>query len=46
MATWHELIFPYAASNDTELTIEDNRAEVILDPLRRRISTSWEAEKS
>ena len=37
MATWYELVFPSATSNDTELVIEDDRADVVNDPLRWRI---------
>ena len=37
MVTWYELIFPSATSNDTELVIEDDRADVVNDPLRWRI---------
>ena len=37
MSTWRELTFPAAALKDTVLVIEDDRANILADPLRWRI---------
>ena len=37
MSTWRELTFPNNSSKDAVLVIEDERAEVLADPLRWRI---------
>lgn len=37
MITWRELSFPSGLSKDAALVIEDDRADIILDPLRWRM---------
>lgn len=37
MSTWRELTFPTNSSKDAVLVIEDDRANVLVDPLRWRI---------
>ena len=37
MTAWRELNFPFGLSKDAALVIEDDRANVILDPLRWRM---------
>ncbi|MXY49665.1 MAG: winged helix-turn-helix transcriptional regulator [Gemmatimonadetes bacterium] len=46
MTTWHEVTFAIESQGAKELIIEDNRAYVILDPLRWRILEILEAGKS
>lgn len=46
MATWRELIFPIESHGAAELVIEDDRADVVLDPLRWRILEILETGKS
>ena len=46
MTAWHELTFPIASQGAAELVIDDDRAEVILDPLRWRTLEILEAGKS
>ncbi|MDE2847520.1 MAG: winged helix-turn-helix domain-containing protein [Gemmatimonadota bacterium] len=46
MAAWRELTFPIESQGTKELVIEDNRADVILDPLRWQILEILEAGKS
>ncbi|MCY3774134.1 MAG: helix-turn-helix domain-containing protein [Gemmatimonadetes bacterium] len=46
MTAWRELNFPSGLSEDTALVIEDDRADVILDPLRWRILEILGAGKS
>ena len=46
MAIWREVTFAIEAQRAKELVIEDNRACVILDPLRWRILEILEAGKS
>ena len=46
MTTWREVTFAIESQGATELVIEDERADVILDPLRWRILEILEAGKS
>ena len=46
MSTWRELTFPTNFSKDAELVIEDERANVLADPLRWRILEILGAGKS
>ena len=46
MATWRELTFPVEFPGVGELTIDDDRVKVILDPLRWRILEILETGKS
>lgn len=46
MATWREVAFRVESQDATELVIDDERADVILDPLRWRILETLEAGKS
>ena len=46
MSTWRELTFPTDSSKDAVLVIEDNRANVLADPLRWRILEILGAGKS
>ena len=46
MATWREVIFRVESQEAAELVVEDDRADVILDPLRWRILEILEAGKS
>lgn len=46
MTAWRELRFPVGLSKDAALVIEDDRADVILDPLRWRILEILGAGKS
>ena len=46
MSTWRELTFPNNSSKDAVLVIEDERANVLADPLRWRILEILEAGKS
>ena len=46
MSTWRELTFPTNASKDAVLVIEDDRANVLADPLRWRILEILGAGKS
>jgi len=46
MTTWREVTFPIDSQEAAELVIDDERADVILDPLRWRILENLEAGKS
>ncbi len=46
MSTWRELTFPINSLKDAVLVIEDNRANVLADPLRWRILEILGAGKS
>ena len=46
MTTWRELSFPVESQKAAELAIEDDRAKVVLDPLRWRILEILETGKS
>ncbi len=46
MNAWRELHFPFGISKDAALVIEDDRASVILDPLRWRMLEILGAGKS
>ena len=46
MAIWREVTFAIESQGAKELVIEDNRADVILDPLRWRILEILEEGKS
>ena len=46
MSTWRELTFPTNSSKDAVLVIEDDRASVLVDPLRWRILEILGAGKS
>jgi len=46
MTMWHELAFPVDSPKDTVLVIEDQRGNVILDPLRWHILKILRAGKS
>ena len=46
MTAWRELSFPFGLSKDAALVIEDDRANVILDPLRWRMLEILGAGKS
>ena len=46
MSTWRELTFPINSLKDTVLVIEDDRANVLADPLRWRILEILGAGKS
>lgn len=46
MTAWRELTFPIESQDAAELVIDDDRAKVILDPLRWRILEILEAGKS
>ena len=46
MSTWRELTFPTNSSKDAVLVIEDDRANVLADPLRWRILEILGAGKS
>ena len=46
MSTWRELTFPNISLKDTVLVIEDDRANVLVDPLRWRILEILGAGKS
>lgn len=46
MTAWRELSFPAGVSKDAALVIEDERADVILDPLRWRMLEILGAGKS
>ncbi len=46
MTAWRELNFPFGLSKDAALVIEDDRANVILDPLRWRMLEILGAGKS
>ena len=46
MSTWRELTFPTDSSKDAVLVIEDDRANVLADPLRWRILEILGAGKS
>lgn len=46
MTTWRELSFPVESKDVTKLVVEDDRADVILDPLRWHILETLEAGKS
>ena len=46
MTAWRELSFPVGLSKDAVLVIEDDRANVILDPLRWRMIEIFGAGKS
>ena len=46
MSTWRELTFPTNSPKDAELVIEDDRAKVLVDPLRWRILEILGAGKS
>ena len=46
MTAWRELIFPFGLSKDAVLVIADDRAKVILDPLRWRMLEILGAGKS
>ncbi len=46
MSTWRELTFPNSSLKDAVLVIEDERAEVLADPLRWRILEILGAGKS
>ena len=46
MSTWRELTFPTNSSKDAVLVIEDDRANVLVDPLRWRILEILGAGKS
>ena len=46
MSMWRELTFPNNSSKDAVLVIEDERANVLADPLRWRILEILGAEKS
>ena len=46
MSTWRELTFPANSLKDAVLVIEDDRANVLADPLRWRILEILEAGKS
>ncbi|MDD9948015.1 MAG: winged helix-turn-helix domain-containing protein [candidate division Zixibacteria bacterium] len=46
MTTWRELTFPIESQDAAELVIEDDRAYIILDPLRWRILEILETGKS
>ena len=37
MGSWRELVFPIESLSDVELVIDDERADVVTDPLRWRI---------
>ena len=46
MSTWRELTFPTNSSKDAVLVIEDNRVNVLADPLRWRVLEILGAGKS
>ena len=46
MTTWRELSFPVESQGAAELVIEDDRAKIVLDPLRWRILEILETGKS
>ena len=46
MSTWRELTFPTGSSKDAVLVIEDERANILADPLRWRILETLGAGKS
>ncbi|MYK98956.1 MAG: helix-turn-helix transcriptional regulator, partial [Gemmatimonadetes bacterium] len=46
MTAWRKLSFPIESQDTAELIVEDDRAGVILDPLRWRILEILEAGKS
>ena len=46
MSTWRELVFPTNALKETVIVIEDDRANILADPLRWHILETLEDGKS